>query len=90
MVLKRSVFKIQKQNIQNINDPSYGYRAIHENFSKIAQNGKILEHFHELLHNHTRIIKIFDTLFLYFKYKYQDLFLITVQPTQTHIDAYFL
>ena len=54
MVLKRSVFEIQKQRTKNCNDPSYGYGAIHETLQNcaIARNGAILEHFHELLRNH--------------------------------------
>ena len=35
MVLKRSVFEIQKQRTKNCNDTSYGYGAIHENVTKL-------------------------------------------------------
>ena len=31
MVLKRSVFEIQKERTKNFKDPSYGYGVIHEN-----------------------------------------------------------
>ena len=37
MVLKRSVFEIQKQRTKNYKDPSYGYRAIHENVLKLRR-----------------------------------------------------
>ena len=35
MVLKRSVFEIQKQRTKNFKDPSYGCGAIHENVPKL-------------------------------------------------------
>ena len=37
MVLKRSVFEIQKQHTKNFKDPSYGYGAIHENVLKLRR-----------------------------------------------------
>ena len=37
MVLKRSVFEIQKQCTKNFKDPSYGYGAIHENVLKLRR-----------------------------------------------------
>ena len=37
MVLKRSVFEIQKQRTKNYKDPSYGYGAIHENVLKLRR-----------------------------------------------------
>ena len=40
MVLKRSVFEIQKQRTKNYNDPSYGYGAIHENVTKMRNCAK--------------------------------------------------
>ena len=40
MVLKRSVFKIQKQRTKNSKDPSYGCGAIHENVTKLRNCAK--------------------------------------------------
>ena len=37
MVLKKSVFKMQKQRNKNFKDPSYGYEAIHEMFQNCSQ-----------------------------------------------------
>ena len=37
MILKRSVFEIQKQRIKHFNDPSYGYGAINENVPKLRR-----------------------------------------------------
>ena len=43
MVLKRSVFKIQKQRTKNCNDPTYGYGAIHENVTKLRNCGNYFQ-----------------------------------------------
>ena len=40
MVLKRSLFEIQKQRTKNFNDPSYGCGAIHENVPKLRNCAK--------------------------------------------------
>ena len=37
MVLKRSVFKIQKQRTKTFKDPSYGYWTIYENVLKLRR-----------------------------------------------------
>ena len=54
MVLKRSVFEIQKQCTKNCTDLSYGYGAICEYIPKlyVLRNCAILERFHELLRNY--------------------------------------
>ena len=36
MVLKRSVFEIQKQRTKSCKDPSYGYREINQTVPKFA------------------------------------------------------
>ena len=41
MVLKRSVFEIQKQRTKNCKDPSYGCGAIHENVPKLRNKTSI-------------------------------------------------
>ena len=63
MVLKRSVFEIQKQRTKIFKDPSYGYGAIYENVLKLRRFSQ-LRNFGTFL-TINWIFKIFGALFLY-------------------------
>ena len=41
MVLKRSIFEIQKQRNKIFKDPSYGYGVIHENIPKLLFTARV-------------------------------------------------
>ena len=71
MVLKRSVFEIQKQRTKIFKDPSYGYGAILWKCSKIVPFRAIAQFWNIFMNwsaTITRIFKIFGALFLYFEY----------------------